>query len=121
VWRLWPWPIRPRSAGGFGDERISARCDSGGQRIDEGVGGEQREVHGGFCGHDEEMAAKMTASSLAGYDGVVFNNTSGDLPLPDREGFLNWIKSGKGFAGFHAATDTLGEYEPYIEMIGVSF
>jgi uncharacterized protein len=74
-----------------------------------------------FAGTDEELAAKMTVTSLAGYDGVVFNNTSGDLPLPDREGFLNWIKSGKGFAGFHAATDTLGGYAPYIEMIGGRF
>jgi uncharacterized protein len=74
-----------------------------------------------FAGNDEEMASKMTASALAGYDGVVFNNTSGDLPLPDRAGFLNWVKSGKGFAGFHAATDTLGGYAPYIEMIGGQF
>lgn len=74
-----------------------------------------------FAGNDEEMTTKMTASALAGYDGVVFNNTSGNLPLPDREAFLNWIKSGKGYAGFHAATDTLGEYAPYIEMIGGQF
>jgi uncharacterized protein len=74
-----------------------------------------------FAGTDEEIAAKMTLASLAAYDGVVFNNTSGDLPLPDREGFLNWIKSGKGFVGFHAATDTLGNYPPYIEMIGGQF
>jgi uncharacterized protein len=74
-----------------------------------------------FAGTDAEIAAKLTLSSLAGYDGVVFNNTSGDLPLPDRKGFLNWIQSGKGFAGFHAATDTLRGYEPYIGMIGGEF
>jgi uncharacterized protein len=74
-----------------------------------------------FAGTDQELAAKMTVSALANYDGVVFNNTSGDLPLPDRGGFLNWIKSGKGFVGFHAATDTLAGYPPYIEMIGGQF
>jgi uncharacterized protein len=70
---------------------------------------------------EAQMAEKMTPSALGAYDGVVFNNTSGDLPLPDREGFLNWIRSGKGFAGFHAATDTLTSYAPYVEMIGAAF
>jgi uncharacterized protein len=70
---------------------------------------------------DEQLAAKLTAAALAKYDGVVFNNTSGDLPLPDRDGFLAWIKSGKGFVGLHAATDTLGGFPPYIDMIGGQF
>ena len=70
---------------------------------------------------DQQLAEKMTATALARYDAVVFNNTSGDLPLPDRDAFLNWIKSGKGFVGFHAATDTLGGFLPYIEMIGAQF
>lgn len=74
-----------------------------------------------FVENDEQMAQKMTAAALAAYDGVVFNNTSGNLPLPDREGFLNWIRSGKGFTGFHAATDTLGNFPGYVEMIGGLF
>ena len=70
---------------------------------------------------DQEMAEKMTPAALAKYDAVVFNNTTGDLPLPDRQGFLNWIKSGKGFVGFHAATDTYAGFPAYIEMIGGQF
>src|SRR6185295_9348300 len=46
---------------------------------------------------DEEMAQKMTLDSLKNYDGVVFANTTGDLPLPDKQGFLDWIRSGKAF------------------------
>src|SRR5438105_9193587 len=52
---------------------------------------------------DEEMAQKMTVAALKKYDGVIFANTTGgkgqkggDLPLPDKQGFLDWIKSGKG-------------------------
>src|SRR6266436_8046911 len=30
---------------------------------------------------DEEMAEKMTMASLKKYDGVIFANTTGDLPL----------------------------------------
>src|SRR6266478_4332227 len=34
---------------------------------------------------DEEMAQKMTAEGLKNYDGVVFANTTGDLPLLDKQ------------------------------------
>jgi len=70
---------------------------------------------------DKDMAAKMTADALKNYDGVVFNNTTGDLPLPDRDAFLAWIKSGKGFIGLHAATDTFPGFPAYTEMIGAHF
>lgn len=70
---------------------------------------------------DQEMAEKMTRAALDKYDAVVFNNTTGDLPLPDRQGFLDWIKSGKGFVGFHAATDTFAGFPEYIDMIGGQF
>ncbi|HSU56637.1 MAG TPA: ThuA domain-containing protein, partial [Candidatus Dormibacteraeota bacterium] len=69
----------------------------------EKVLGELAEKSGAFkvdyVRNDAEMAEKMTLKSLAQYDGVIFANTTGDLPLPDKEGFLNWIKSGKAFMG----------------------
>src|SRR6185503_14702663 len=55
---------------------------------------------------DEDIAQKMTKAALKGYDGVIFANTTGDLPLPDKEAFLDWIKSGKAFIGVHSAADT---------------
>ncbi|MCX6366973.1 MAG: ThuA domain-containing protein [Armatimonadetes bacterium] len=70
---------------------------------------------------DEEMAQKMTVASLKNYDGVFFASTTGELPLPDKEGFLAWIKSGKGFCGAHAAADTFHNFPGYIEMIGGEF
>ncbi len=80
---------------------------------------------------DEEMAQKMTAAALKNYDGVIFANTTGgkgqkggDLPLPDKQAFLDWIKSGKAFIGMHSATDTFRGYtplDPYVEMIGAEF
>ena len=70
---------------------------------------------------DADLAAKMTPAALAAYDGVVFASTTGDLPLPDRQGFLDWIASGKAFVGVHAATDTFPSFPPYIEMIGGQF
>lgn len=69
----------------------------------------------------KELAPKMSAEALKQYDAVIFANTTGDLPLPDREAFMNFIRSGKGFVGMHAATDTFPNYAPYNEMIGGHF
>src|SRR5690606_15540542 len=78
---------------------------------------------------DADMAEKMTPAALQNYDGVIFANTTGgkdagDLPLPDKQAFLNWIKSGKAFIGMHSATDTFRGHvplDPYVEMIGGEF
>ncbi len=74
-----------------------------------------------FARTDEELKAKTTLAALATYDGIIFANTTGDLPLADREAFLNWIKAGHAFIGFHAATDTFPGFPDYIEMIGGQF
>jgi type 1 glutamine amidotransferase len=77
-----------------------------------------------FVRKDEEMATKMTVENLKKYDGVIFANTTGDLPLPDVQGFLDWIKSGKAFVGMHSATDTFRGHtplHPYVDMIGGEF
>lgn len=74
-----------------------------------------------YAGTDEELTSKMTAKSLQNYDGVVFASTTGDLPLPDKEAFLNWIKKGNAFIGIHSATDTFHGFQPFIEMIGGEF
>ena len=52
------------------------------------------------------LAEKMSPEALKQYDAVIFANTTGDLPLPDKQAFLDWIKSGKGFVGMHSAADT---------------
>ncbi|MDB6022064.1 MAG: hypothetical protein JWQ04_1921 [Pedosphaera sp.] len=96
--------------------------------VGERVAGELAAKSGAFtvdyARTDEDLAAKMTAEGLKHYDGVFFLNTTGKLPLPDKQAFLDWIKSGKGFIGTHSATDTFhgdGVVDPYIEMIGAEF
>lgn len=84
-----------------------------------GKGGKSYTVD--YARTDEDLAAKMTAKSLQSYDGVVFASTTGDLPLPDKEAFLKWIKAGNAFVGVHSATDTFHGYQPFIEMIGGEF
>jgi len=69
----------------------------------------------------EVLAEKMSPEALKGYDAVVFANTTGDLPLPDRDAFIDWVKSGKGFVGMHAAGDTFHGFKPYLDMLGAEF
>lgn len=69
----------------------------------------------------ELFAAKLSSGSLANYDGVIFCNTTGELPLPDGDALVSWVKSGKAFIGMHAATDTLKNMQAYYEMINGSF
>ena len=73
------------------------------------------------AGLAEEFAKVFSAEALRDFDGVIFLSTTGDLPVPDLTGFLDWIKSGKAFIGFHAATDTFKNSDAYCDMIGGHF
>lgn len=70
---------------------------------------------------NELFQSKFSPASLNSYDGVIFCNTTGDLPLPNGEAFTNWVSKGKAFIGMHAATDTLKAMPSYFEMINGSF
>ena len=67
------------------------------------------------------LAEKMSAEALKNYDLVIFANTTGDLPLPDKEAFLDWLKSGKAFVGMHSCSDTFHGWPAYIQMLGGEF
>ena len=64
----------------------------------------------------------INAKSLATFDAVLFY-TTGELPIarPALEELIDWVANGGAFVGIHCATDTLYEYEPYVQMIGGSF
>jgi type 1 glutamine amidotransferase len=64
---------------------------------------------------------KLSPESLQQYDGVVFASTTGDLPIPDKQGFLDWIKAGHAFIGIHAASDTFHGFPEFIAMLGGEF
>lgn len=79
-----------------------------------------------FAFNDADLAAKTTPENLQKYDGFIFANTTGVLPLADKAAFLNAIKSGKAFIGMHSASDTFhhpdkSKVDPYIEMLGGEF
>lgn len=72
----------------------------------------------------QDATSDLTKENLENYDVVMFY-TTGALPVyaNDMNYFLNtWLKQkGHGFLGFHSATDTFGDYEPYWDMVGGTF
>lgn len=69
----------------------------------------------------KEELSKLSKENLKKYDAVIFANTTGDLPLPDPQAFIDWVKEGHGFAGMHSASDTFHKFPPYLEMLGGEF
>lgn len=69
----------------------------------------------------KEALQKLSPESLKNYDGVVFASTTGNLPLPDPQGFLDWIKDGHAFIAIHAGSDTFHGWPAYHEMLGGEF
>jgi type 1 glutamine amidotransferase len=79
-----------------------------------------------YCRNADDVKAMMTAENLKKYDGVFFANTTANIGIPDLGAFLDWLKSGKGFMGAHAAADTnksadLNGDMRFVEMIGGQF
>jgi len=64
----------------------------------------------------------ITREGLKQYDAIAFY-TTGELPISDdqKQAFLDFVKSGKGFVGFHSATDTFYKWSEYGELIGGYF
>jgi type 1 glutamine amidotransferase len=77
------------------------------------------EVH---CTQNAE--ADFTKDNLAKYQLVMFY-TTGKLPISDENldyFFKEWLPAkGHAFIGFHSATDTFHDYQPYWDMIGGTF
>lgn len=67
------------------------------------------------------MADKMALEKIKHYDGFVFANTTGDLQLPDRDGFIDLIRGGKAFIAMHSGSDTYHPFRRYADMLGGEF
>ncbi|GIG66691.1 type 1 glutamine amidotransferase [Phytomonospora endophytica] len=69
-----------------------------------------------------EDAARFTAANLAGYEAVVFLNTTGDvLDAAQQSAFEGYIRAGGGYVGVHAAADTEYSWPFYGELVGAWF
>ena len=110
-------PQAPRRAAGVSDEawaKEEAEFTQARERF-------RRDEAAWQDGLTKQFARAFAAETLRDFDGMIFLSTTGELPVPDLAAFLEWIKSGKSFIGFHAATDTFKSSDAYCEMIGGHF
>jgi len=76
----------------------------------------------GFDADTTTNAAQFTYRNLKKYDAVIFLNTTGDvLNEAQQLEFQKYIRSGKGFVGVHAATDTEFDWPWYGQLAGAYF
>ncbi|MFJ3326077.1 ThuA domain-containing protein [Streptomyces griseus] len=69
-----------------------------------------------------ESAAQFTTSNLARYDAVAFLSTTGDVLNADQQkAFENYVATGGGYVGIHAAADTEYDWEFYGGLVGAYF
>ena len=67
-------------------------------------------------------ASAFNAENLKQYNALVFLNTTGDvLDSLQQEAFVQYIHSGGGFVGIHAATDTEYDWPWYNRLAGAWF
>ena len=76
----------------------------------------------GFSVTATEDAAAFTEAGLAGYDAVVFLNTTGDVLNPAQQTAMEgYMRMGGGFVGIHAAADTEYDWAWYGGLVGAYF
>jgi len=76
----------------------------------------------GFTVTATEDAGAFTSDNLAQYEAVVFLSTTGDvLNAEQQAAFEDYIRSGGGFVGIHAAADTEYDWPWYGRLVGAYF
>ncbi|MFJ3582569.1 ThuA domain-containing protein [Streptomyces sp. NPDC090127] len=69
-----------------------------------------------------EEPRQFTTNNLARYDAVVFLSTTGDvLDAAQQAAFENYVSTGGGYMGVHAAADTEYDWEFYGGLVGAHF
>jgi type 1 glutamine amidotransferase len=123
-------PTPPRTLAPDADEAAKKRFDSQMAHYQEllskwtpEIDAEAKKAEAAFHAEASRTLSRLAPAQLEKdkIDGVIFANTTGDLPLPDREGFVNWIAQGHGFMAMHSGSDTLHGFTGYREMLGGEF
>jgi type 1 glutamine amidotransferase len=123
-----PAPQKPKEPKPDADERAKSKYTEDLAKYEAALAkweaGGKAEAEAAKKKFDEEMKvqmAKLSPENLAKVDGVIFANTTGDLPLPDNEGFITWIRNGGAFMAMHSGSDTFHRFRPYIDMLQGEF
>ncbi len=80
------------------------------------------EKTGAFTADFTDQYGSLTKENLAHYDAILLNNTTALKPdETQRAAILDFIQSGKGIVGLHAAADNFGEWPEGVALIGGIF
>ncbi len=91
--------------------------------IDEGIAAiQQLGADNNVAVDATEDATAFTEDNLDNYAAVVFLSTTGDvLNASQQAAFENYVQTGGGFAGIHAASDTEYDWAWYGDLVGAYF
>jgi type 1 glutamine amidotransferase len=81
---------------------------------------------GAFNPKFSQSVEDFSAENLKNFDGLIFNNCTrvekAFVSPKERSALLNFIRKGKGFVGFHGASDAgMPKWQEYTNMIGGCF
>jgi uncharacterized protein len=71
--------------------------------------------------HLRHGAVQLTPRRLRREDGVIFANTSGELPLPNRSALKRFVRDGGALIGTHSASDTFHSWPAFETLLGAEF
>jgi len=114
-------PEKPRAPKPDASDEAKQKYEAAAAKWKTEFSAKAKEADAEFNAAMKKVLEKLSPDNLKNYDAVIFANTTGDLPIPDKEGFLNWLKSGKTFVGMHSACDTFHGWPDYIKMLGGEF
>jgi len=123
-------PAPPKPLAEDANEAAKKRFEADTKRFNEAMAAWTPEVDAQAASLQKSLTEEITkrlaalapdALEAQKIDGVIFVNTTGDLPLPDREGFIAWVQKGHGFMAMHSASDTFHNFRPYIDLLGGEF
>lgn len=92
------------------------------KNISDGVYALREIGKGSFVVEQTEDSGVFTSDNLKRFSAVVFFSTTGDVLNKDQQGaFEQYIHSGGGFVGIHAAADTEYDWPWYGQLVGAWF
>ncbi|HEY3899465.1 MAG TPA: ThuA domain-containing protein [Chthoniobacter sp.] len=123
-------PNKPRDLPPNADDKMKASYANAMKKYDEAMAkwtpemeAQAKDAQAKLDAGIKESLEKVSPENLIKnkIDMVIFANTTGDLPLPDKDGFIKWIEDGHAFAAMHSGSDTFHHFPGYIDMLGGEF
>jgi type 1 glutamine amidotransferase len=121
--RVFPKPNKPGDLPATADEPAKARHAADLKNYDEALAKWSPDAQTRLDAEWRDALAKISPARLLSnkIDMVVFANTTGELAIPEKEGFIQWIQDGHAFVAMHSGCDTYHQFPAYLDMLQGQF